>query len=97
MFPISISPKVATQADIEVPELCEMIVSGGFDFANTGIDVQASPNLINLYSCMANLTTYPYARWLAGPEIVEFGDLNGPPLPQHPLEKMWGEAPYLFQ
>jgi hypothetical protein len=31
------------------------------------------------------------------PEIDDFGDLNGPLLLQNPLEKVGGEAPYLFQ
>ncbi len=33
----------------------------------------------------------------SGPEIVELGVLNGPLPPQNPLEKVGGEAPYLFQ
>ncbi len=42
-------------------------------------------------------TTYPYPRGLAGPEIVYFGGLNSPLLPQNSLEKMGGFAPHLFQ
>ncbi len=42
-------------------------------------------------------TTYPYPRGLAGPEIVDFGVLNGPLLPQSRLERVGGEAPHLFQ
>ncbi len=41
--------------------------------------------------------THPYPRGLAGPEIVDFGGLSGPRLPQNPLEKVGGEAPHLFQ
>ncbi len=41
--------------------------------------------------------TYPYPRWLAGPEIVDFGGLNGPILPQNLVEKVGGEAANLFQ
>ncbi len=41
--------------------------------------------------------TYPYPRGLAGPEIADFGGLSGSLLPQHPLEKVGGEAPHLFQ
>jgi hypothetical protein len=41
--------------------------------------------------------TYPYPRGLAGPEIVDFGGLTDPLLPQNPLEKVGGEAPHLFQ
>ncbi len=40
---------------------------------------------------------YPYPRGLAGPEIVDLGGLNGPLVPENPLEKVGGEAPYLFQ
>ncbi len=32
--------------------------------------------------------TYPYSRGLAGPEIADFWGLNGPLLPQNPLEKV---------
>ncbi len=32
-----------------------------------------------------------------GPEIVDFGGLNGPLLPQNPLEKVGGFPPHLFQ
>ena len=41
--------------------------------------------------------TYPYPRGWAGPEIVDFWGLNGPLLPQNPLEKVGGEAPHFFQ
>ncbi len=41
--------------------------------------------------------TYPYPRGRAGPEIVDFGGLNGPLLPQNPLEKVGRFAPHLFQ
>ncbi len=43
-----------------------------------------------------NSKTYPYPRGLAGPEIADFGGLNGPLLPQSPLEKAGGEAPSPF-
>ena len=33
----------------------------------------------------------------SGLEIVDFCDLNGPVLPQNPLEKVGGFAPHLFQ
>ncbi len=32
-----------------------------------------------------------------GPEIADVGGLNGPLLPQSPLEKVGGEAPHLSQ
>ncbi len=41
----------------------------------------------------ASSTTYPYP---GRPDIVDFGGLNGPLLLQNPLEKVGGEAPYLF-
>ncbi len=39
---------------------------------------------------VASSKTYPYPRGLAGPEIDDFGDLNGPVLPQNPLKKVGG-------
>ncbi len=39
---------------------------------------------------------YPYPRRLAGLNIVELGALNGPVLPQNPVEKVGGFAPHLF-
>ncbi len=41
--------------------------------------------------------TCPHPRGLARPEIVDFLGLNGPLLPQNPLEKVGGFAPHLFQ
>jgi hypothetical protein len=41
--------------------------------------------------------SYPYPRWLAGPEIADFWGLNGPLLPQSPLEKVGGRSPPPFQ
>ena len=41
--------------------------------------------------------TFPYPRELAGPEIVDFAGLSGPLLPQNPMEKVGGFAPYFFQ
>ncbi len=49
------------------------------------------------YPANESSKTYPYPRVLAGPEIVDFGGLNGPVLPQNPLEKVGGLAPHLFQ
>ncbi len=36
-------------------------------------------------------------RGLAGQEIVDLGNLNGPLLLRNPLEKVGGFAPHLFQ
>ncbi len=41
--------------------------------------------------------TYRHPPGLAGTEIVDFQGVNGPLLPQSPLEKVGGFAPQLFQ
>ena len=59
-----------------------------------GVQVKA-PNY--RFSFPPHQWTGEYPRGLAGPEIVELGGLNGPFLPQNPLEKVGGFAPHLFQ
>ncbi len=52
-----------------------------------------SPNTINLYGWVTSMA--PVSS--LGPDIADLWGLNGPLLPQNPLEKLGGFAPHLFQ